>query len=302
MKTNIFFLFFCVFLFGQKQKILFSVMANDKIQSEFVKANKIDSIIIFYQNEFAENESLDFDSKKLITSIKKRIPNENQKGYAVLDWEGKPVNILYTYTPVSESKYQEVQKNFLEAIKLAKALRPNIKWSYYNFPPIYYGKTSEQHILTVQQKLSPILKEIDFFAPSLYFLDNPSEEAPQFTYNYAKSNTLIALQLAQQMKKEVYPFIWHRYTDHSSESSGNLVGTVFFEKFISNILNTSFKGKFVNGVIWWECEDYIINNQNIYPKLKQQLNKNSSATLKNTFKLNVYKQYLPIIKKKLKVK
>lgn len=300
LKYSFFFILCSILTFCQKQKILFSVMPQDKIHNQFVKNNGIDSVIIFYQNEFTEIGGLNYDRKLLAENIKKRIPNEKQTGYAALDWEGEAINIIYGYKSVPQSTFTEMRNRFIEAIKIAKSLRPNMKWSYYNVPPINYGKVTAHHSSVVRGNLKPLLKEVDYLAPSLYILNNPSEKNPQFTYDYAASNTIFALQLAQELKKEVFPFIWHRYSDHSVESSGNLVGTVFFDKFISSILTANYNGKSVNGVIWWECEDYIINNTRLYPNLKIGLVRNPSLIQRNTYKVNVYNQYLPIIKKNLK--
>ena len=136
-----------------------------------------------------------------------------------------------------------------------------MKWSFYNYSPIYYGKVDKLHDELVRKKLWPLLKNVDFLTPSLYLLDDKTERSEEFTLNdYAQNNIQYAIKLGLELKKPVYPFIWHRYSDHSKSSFG-LVELDRFEKFMSVVLKSKKKKKKINGVIWWDCENYVFNNK-----------------------------------------
>ena len=252
------------FLFSQKQKILFATQYGNTTHKNITDKFKLDSVIIFYQNEFVKGDNTNFDCWKLKKAIEKRIPSTSQKGYAVLDWEGTASAIVYTHIPASDKDFKNTVQNFVDAIKYAKKIRPNIMWSYYNFPPIYYGQVNIQHDEIIKNKVMPVLKVIDFLAPSIYFMDTEKEVSPPFSYNYAKSNTEMAIKYGLLLNKPVFPFIWQRYTDHSKSSTFGLVDLDYFENFIAQILTSTYKSKKVDGIIWWDAEDYVFNNQKLF--------------------------------------
>jgi hypothetical protein len=241
------------------KKLFFESEYGNKIVKKILTEAKMDSIIFIYQGEFVIDESPVFDKKRMKETLDKRIPNINQKGYAVLDWEGNSNLILYGYKKVSDEEYVTTRNNYIASIQYAKKLRPKMKWAFYNYPPMDYvntGKIAEGHDAFVQKNMLPILKIEDFLTPSLYVsLDDRTAKSDSFTYSYAKSNTEYAIKLGIMLKKPVYPVIWHRYS--SPNRSHGLVELPYFETYVKSIIDTKYKGKGIDGLIWWNCENYV---------------------------------------------
>ena len=288
----IFFVLFVTLIQGQvPQKIFFSSVKNNQSHTKLLAETKMDSIIIFYQNEIVIGDALKFDVKTLRESIINRIPKTDQKGFAVLDWEGNANHILYGIKNVSESEYNIVRNNYIESIQFAKKLRPNIKWGFYNYPFLDFGKVSKGHDAFVRKKIMPILKNVDFLTPSIYILiDDRTASSDKFAYSYAQSNAAYAIKLGIELKKPVYPFIWHRYG--SPNKSYGLVEFTYFKNFIKSIADASYFGKKIDGIIWWECEDYVFNNRKSYKSVQKEF---SIVTNKEKYKEKIYKNYSSII-------
>lgn len=278
----LFLFFFSHFVIAQKQKILFSSEYKNQMHRKFLKKTKMDSIILFYQDDFVKNNALNFDKDLMLKNINKRIPNENAVGFAVLDWEGDATKILLGIKEVSKLEYDKMVDNYIASIQYAKKLRPKMKWGYYNFQPIIYGEIHFGYDKIVKEQWLKILKNVDFLTPSLYVLDDRSEIADNFSYNYGRSNAEYSIKLGLELNKPVYPFIWHRYSDHSKKSSHALIELQHFEKFVKGILGAKYKNKKVDGVIWWECENFLYNNLKILPAAKDYKNVSDKNTYQNT--------------------
>lgn len=272
--------FICFFLFigfayGQTtKKLFFSSVKDNKAHAKLLAETKMDSMIFFYQNEFVVNDSLVFDKKLMLESISKRIPNKKQKGYAILDWEGNANQILYGIKTVSDEEYIATRNNYIAAVKFAKKLRPNMKWAFYNYPQLDYGKdgkVGKGHDGFVRKNIMPILYNVDFFTLSLYIaLDDRAPASDSFAYSYAQSNTEYAIKLGKELKKPVYTVIWNRYS--SPNKSYGLVELPYFEKFVKTILDTNYKGKEIDGIIWWECEDYAFYIRKDFKSVDEEYN------------------------------
>lgn len=258
-----FFLVICTVQAQNHKKLFFESEYANKIKTKIFNETKMDSMIFIYQGEFVKGQSLVFDRKLMEETINKRIPNKNQTGYAVLDWEGEATHILYGFKKVSDAKYVAVRMNYIASIKYAKKLRPNMKWAFYNFPFLNYvqkGELSEGYDDFVRKKIMPILNTVDFFTPSLYILkDERTLESDNLTFSYAKSNTEYAIKLGKELKKPVYPVIWNRYLSQNRNSA--LIELPYFEKFVKTIIDTQYNGKEIDGIIWWNCEDYVFNHK-----------------------------------------
>jgi hypothetical protein len=271
------------------KKIFFSSVKNNKAHAKLLAETKMDSMIIFYQNEIVLNDALKFDTKTFAESIKNRIPKINQKGYAVLDWEGNANQILYGIKNVSDKEYNSVRNNYIQTIQYAKKLRPNIKWGFYNYPFLDFGKVSKGHDAFVRKKIMPILKNVDFLAPSIYILvDDRTETSDTFAYSYAQSNAEYAIKLGAELNKPVFPFIWHRYG--SPNKSYGLIEFSYFENFIKSISDANYLGKKIDGIIWWECEDYVFNSRKTYKNVEKEYgNINNKENHIETIYRNYYK-------------
>ena len=258
MKTTIL-LAFCIFLtFGKlysqaNQKLLFC--SENGYQDLFVRKNNLQRIYIIYQGFFVLNGSSDFSKDLMKKSLDRIIPDKFQTGYATLDWEGVPYNILHGAKQVPKQVYNEVLNKFIATILYAKELRPNIRWSFYGMPTIPYMEYEEGNEEWAAN-LMPLLRNLDFFDPSLYLL-NDRETFSETNTNFSSSSYLhYSLELAVIMNKPIFPFIWHRYS-----SNGALMSKELFRETMKDILSMQYQNRKVNGVVWWNCEPYLFDNK-----------------------------------------
>lgn len=260
LRCNIvFFLILGIFMDGQqKQQILFCSEIDNPIQQEFVKSNNIKNLYIFYQ-DYIIDKNLTLDKIKLKNEIDRQIPNINTNGYAALDVEGESLLILLKEKEVSRNEYNRVLNNYINTIRYAKYLRPNIKWTFYG-----YNLSSYPYVTTGHEKVTietyPLLKELDFLSPSMYLQDKKTDFSQNRINEFVSSNIVFSLKIAKKFNKPIYPFVWNRY--HNIESSNTLIDPNDFKWYIEKILNVKYKEAKVNGVIFWNSETYTYKTNN----------------------------------------
>ena len=278
MSYKIFVFFFALSLFWpghhssaqQQQKLLVSMEYWTPAQKQFLKDNRLANVTVIYEKYFVDDNSR-FNRQRFQRTIDAVLPDKNQSGYAVLDWEGESFIKLIGDKKTTPQEYNQIQNEFIEAITCAKQIRPNIKWSFFGFNPSAYPYAD--HRLKLQtEKMSPLLSHLDFFAPALYIQDEINgENNPQnirFIYSNLKNTILL-----NKTNKEIFPFIWHRY--HNTEENNYLIGDEGFKWYISKILSTEINSRKVTGVIWWNSESYLAEKKNKSKTLQQEFNRQS---------------------------
>lgn len=241
-------------LYSQPTQILLFCSENGN-QDLFVKNNNLQNIFLIYQDFFISKDSSNFNRKLMKKSLDRIIPDKNQSGYATLDWEGAPYNILHGAQKVSEQEYNIVLNKYIAAIQYAKQLRPNIKWSFYGMPTMPYMQYKEGNEQWAAS-LIPLLKNLDFFDPSLYLQDASETLSDKNSKFFAASYLHYSLELAIKMNKPIFPFVWHRYSNNAKMPNET------FRETLKVILNMQYQNQKVNGVIWWNCEPNLFANKN----------------------------------------
>lgn len=254
-KFNRLILFFVCTFFGvtinyAQQKLMFTVAPASIEQRNFVTKNNIQSISMLYQQYFVVNNRL--DENKLENAIVNLFPEENQTGYAVIDWEGKGLDAIYMKNSNDESAFNFYLKQFSEAISIAKRLRPNVKWSIYKLPVAFYKNDKAE---TVTKKLLPLLEKLDFLCPSIYpkFL-NPQEEKRNLP-SY-RENVVNSLRYGKILNKPVYPFVWHRISPGKVKYPERLLSINQFSSEIDYILRLTYQDVKPSGIVWWNSEQF----------------------------------------------
>jgi hypothetical protein len=268
MKTTFFLALAVCLTFGKlysqpTQKLLFC--SENGAQDNFVTRNNLQKSYVIYQNFFIPDGSSGFSKELMEKSLDHIIPDKNQSGYAALDWEGAPYNILHGTQKASEQEYNAVLNAFIATIRYAKQLRPNIKWSFYGMPTMPYMQYKEGNDQWAA-KLMPLLRNLDFFDPSLYLQNANETLSDTDTKYYAASYLRYSLELAVKMNKPIFPFVWNRFSDNSMISYTKFTGT------LKAILSMQYQNQKVNGVIWWNCEPNLF------------VNRKNSASLMNEYK------------------
>lgn len=293
---NIKFILFFLLIFvtfinaQQKQQIFFCSEIYNPTQQEFVKRNNIKNFYIIYQ-DYIIDRYLNLDKEKLKKEIDRQIPNSNTFGYAALDIEAESVLIILKEKKVSTSEYNRILNNHINTIKYVKSLRPNIKWTFYGYNLTSYPYVTSEHESSVTVGTYPLLKELDFLAPSMYLQDEKTPLNLDKIKNFVSSNLSLSLKLGEKFSKPVYPFVWNRY--HNIESENTLIKPADFQWYIHDILNFSSNKRKVNGVIFWNSETYVYEtNKNINVK-----NEYRNVKDINKYQKEILQKYWDVIKK-----
>ena len=273
-KILTFFLFIFLFWSAQglhaqeKQKLMVSMEYWTPAQIQFLKNNSIENVTVFYELYFVD-DNIKFNRQRFLKTINEILPDKNQKGYAVLDWEGESFIKLIGDKKTTPKEYDQIQNEFIKAISYAKQIRPNIKWSFFGFNPSAYPYVDHNFKLQTV-KMSKLLNHLDFFAPALYIQDEVTiannSKLIQFIYSNLKNTILL-----NNTNKEIFPFIWHRY--HNVEENNYLISDEGFRWYISKILNTEVNSRKVSGIIWWNSETYLFQKKDKSKKLQQEFSK-----------------------------
>ena len=257
-------------------------------QYQFAKDHGVQVAYLFYQKQFVNPDGLTFNKTLMENSVNKLIPDINEYGYAVLDWEGPIFHALAGWVTVTPTVYQQYINQFIATIQYAKYLRPNIKWSFYNMPSFLYTRFSEEKTNAYHLKRLPLFKALDFLAPSFYLFFDGKTVEEEFVSQWFDDNLKYSLQLGLSLNKPTYCFVWNRW--YPNYPNGNmLMDYTTYKKYISRIVNTQFLNSKPAGLIWWNCEEYLYSLRNSDPII---MNEYKNVTNPTTYKYNILQTYL----------
>ncbi|WP_345992299.1 hypothetical protein AAEU33_09555 [Chryseobacterium sp. Chry.R1] len=282
MKKLVFsFLFFIGCLsFAQK---IYMANSSSKGITAFINENNLPTVDFVYQNTFVTNNK--YDEAKLIKTITKMYPDKDQRGMAVLDWEGVMYDNLIKGSDVSNAS----RVQFEQAIKKAKDLRPNVKWSFYGLPTRNFW-SPDQNWKSKNLDLSSLISNFDFIAPSVYIFYPLTEVKADVQNKYIDSNIQLAKQIGQKIGKPVYPIVNQRYHPSSKAYSNQLVPKDLFSYYISRIASNQ-----IDTIIWWQSEEYNYNISKTSAAFKADYSRKMSKDQSQQQMLDSY--YKDVIKK-----
>jgi hypothetical protein len=214
----------------------------------FMKQNNIPNIAIFGMS------TATLDVQKFTKAIRTEIPDSNATGYGVIDWEGKTANAL-ELEPQSSPEYQSALSEFTKTIKLAKHMRPNIKWGFWGIPWQPLEKAPARKDINSD---IAVLELCDVLYPMLYVPYNMDQSANDGRRSKAEKDAMISenlkgvFNLNRRLYKKILVFIWHRYyTPGLKNNSLHLIPLDEFKEYAKGILDYNYQGKKVDGLIWW---------------------------------------------------
>ena len=271
-------------LFGQS-KLLFTLEPDNKEQVSFVKQNGIQEVIVVYQQYFVTSNEL--DEGKLRKSINRLVPNENFKGYLVLNWEGPGYSALINNQVDNPSRFKKYLAQFVRSVDIVKEMRPNLKVSYFDFPQRKAARRTIEQWYRFTNGLKPLMSKLDFLSPNLYpnYLETKEKRN---NLEKIKSQLSFALEFGKKYNKPVFPFIWHRIDPNNVKFKYSLLPTSQFSKEVKYILNLTKDGNKVAGIVWWQAEQYDIlrkarQNQNRYKSANVGFIKDTKETQRDFF-------------------
>lgn len=229
------------------QKLMLSIDNQSAKIVKLMKYKNIDNFVIIYGKDIYPYKYNLVDENILKNAIIKSIPDENQFGYAALDWEGKALHHLIYLEPNSVD-YKIALKQFKKALIIAKKLRPNIKWGYFNIPfrPILLKDNKDWN--NANNNLDPLLREVDAFYPVFY---------PR-TLNHSIDSIFISnlKLLKSKYQKPLVGFVWNRV-----EGVSNRYELVNKDVFI-HTTRSLIKNDFMDKVVWWSQDLYFYRHNN----------------------------------------
>lgn len=264
------------------QKILFCTENSEQKDLILPYGTKIQNCYSIHQTFFVINNGPTFDQRLMKTSLDKIIPNVNETGFAVLDWEGPAYwEVLHPGKFTSDT----IINNFLFALRYAKKLRPNIKWGYFGFPPRKYVVRGEDWV----DYSIPVLKEVDIITPSSYLWYQGVEGfGDKWTTQLLMSyNIQYAIKMGILLNKPVYPFIWKRYGDNAK-----LIDVSSFTQYVKAILSTEYLGHRVDGIWWYSTLNFYYDNRSQFPLLVDEF---KNVTDIKVYEAKLIKTYLDSI-------
>lgn len=229
------------------------------LMEKFSKDNNIIKVKYLDEGQFLGKEPYTFDPIKLKNDIERAIPSSSESGMAYIDLETYISEIRDKGTQIES--FQKSIKLYIDVIKFAKKLRPNIKWGYYAIPhTTYWGRT--QDFYGKLKKIEPLLKECDILFPSLYiFYDEHDKGVALENEKYVIENTKEMIKVGQYYKKPVVVFVWHRYHPSNDKFGLQSLPDNVFLTHVERIASTSHQGKKVDGIVWWGADDYFFRQK-----------------------------------------
>lgn len=231
---------------------------------DYIQENRLNEFRIFIESKFLTDDVL--DKSKLVTSLDREIPNVNDSGFLVLNWEEKGMDVLAHQKNSEELEFYINQ--YISAIKIVKSYRPKLKCAFYSIPYPKFNKLDLMYDMRIH-KLADILKSQDFIAPSMYVIDYDNSSK---NLSFTRENIEYALKLGVEFNKPVYAFVWHRIHPLNKKKPWQLLSPIIFRNTIKEILKSNYYGRKVNGIFWWHSEN------NNYSKLAT---KNEYKNVKN---------------------
>lgn len=239
---SVFLLLLPFFSISQNKKVFIAMDDLNPNTIAKVKKQGFDEIKVVYGDFIYPQNSHTVDEKILKAEIKRLFPNENDSGYGMLDWEGPVFNTI-TGLEKTNLVLKDCINEFVKAIEIAKKMRPNVCWGYFDLP-LRKEFFSNDKVWKLQMKnIHKILNKSDVIYTAFY------KQSPDYTFS--NSNLDEILNLSIEYKLQVFPVVWNRYDTANNKYRHQLLKEKDFQKMITSILNYKKNGKKVNGIIWW---------------------------------------------------
>lgn len=247
-------LYILLFLFGISfsnhtlaQKLMYSITDETKQIEKFRLNNNIGNVIVIYGNDIYPDRNDRVNTSVLRKAIISAFPERNAYGYGVLDWEGKAYHTLL-YRNSSTNDFKNVLSQFLIAIRLAKELRPNVQWGFFNIPLRYLLFKNSQSWMNQNNNIDILLKEVDVFYPVFY---------PRSNNDIINKDFVMKLgEMKKKYKKKVVAFMWHRV--EGKEGRYQKIKKDIFVRNAKILINSSN----IDKVAWWSKDTYFYRNKN----------------------------------------
>lgn len=221
--------------------------------TNLMKSKGIVDIKYVNDAQFMSDKEYVFDEAKLKNEINRSFPNSTDSGIAYIDLESPYIERIHK--PEDKAQFTKSIQLFVDVIRFAKKYRPNVKWGYYYIPLTTYWDKTDAFYKKNEEDLKTIIQECDILFPSLYhfydqvYLSLSNEE-------YFEKNVEESIKLGLKYNKPVILFVWHRYHPSNKNVPNELIPDDEWGKIIKEVSTTTYKNKFLDGIVWWGADNY----------------------------------------------
>lgn len=243
----------------KKQRLFFCMSNSPREFGKILKSAGIRNCIYFTGKDIDPGKKNKLNTENFTKALNKLVPDKNYSGILILDWEDSLYHILKYDIDINNERYEKAIDEFINVIQFAKQERPKAQWAYWDIPMSIYWVKVDTLWKKRYDKLNRLLENVDILVPHLYDYFPPKIRSKEEDEAYIKEILTKTLEKAYKLKKPVLPFIWHRYSDAIPETSLKQIEEGDFKDQLQLMKNVSFKGKKINGIIWWQEDLYFIN-------------------------------------------
>lgn len=240
----------------QKRKLLIAVV-NPGLQFQKYVYNQDLLVVKYLDEKMIVKNDFDVDYKKLEENILRLYPNKDDKGVCFMDIEA-PYILPLINNEKDSPEFQKAQNLYINSIKFSKKLRPNVLWGHYGFP---MTSLEEEKVIDSNKKLDEIFSTVDVFFPSLYLFKDDQATSYDFNYDYLKRNTENAIKLGIKFKKQVYPFVMHRFHSYDNRLQFKEMSDDYWKLYVKSIFTINVNGKYADGIVWWGADTYFFGSK-----------------------------------------
>ncbi len=245
------FLLCTIYLQAQQVQLYHCMVDLKRPQEEVMRKNKIVEAKLIDGRYIDPNRTGKIDSAFLDKSIREIFPSTGAAGMGLLDLEDQNYEAMKR-GGTEKVSFEQGMAEMMKMVRIAKRLRPNVKWSIYNLPfCTYYDK--DANWTNQFERLKPLFDQVDVLTPSLYdFYPDTTRFTDDKTY--FADNLKVSLRIAKLTGKPLMPYIWHRWHDSNQKNGLLLIDQAEFKRDISQILEAEEDGTYVAGLIWFGAQ------------------------------------------------
>ena len=239
---------------NRNQNFYVSFDMNTKNVDKVLLENNIIQVKFLNEDMVIDHQKNDIDVDEIKKNLEEIYPNITDSGICYIDVED-PYSEKIKNLDGNDPEFIKNLNLFLNIIKTAKKIRPNVKFGFYAIPFTTFWNDTDDYFKK-NEKLAEIYKVSDFLFPSIYLLYDSPEVPISRNIEYININTKKSIEIGLKYNKPVIPFVMHRYHPSNKRISWEALSDVAWRNYVSQILDTNYNGNFVQGILWWAADAY----------------------------------------------
>ena len=193
------------------------------------------------------------DSAFFVRSLKEIFPSPNATGMGLLDLEDDNFAAM-CMRPYAKVSFRTGLDEFIKLIRIAKWMRPQVRWSIYNIPYTSYWEKDDAW-KGQGERLKELFDLVDVLTPAMYDF-YPDTTKHNIDKIYIDDNMQLSLRLGEKLGKPVMPYIWQRWHEGNPREGLLLIDEDEFKGHIRQIMKNKYGKISVAGLIWFDAQSF----------------------------------------------